>query len=168
MFDGNLPGPGLTGGFNIDAGFVKQGSEIRHFAVFSDQSAALQDVANMVPPWINGVCFSSADPQCPSLPTGSVTVLEGDGSDEICRFSVANTELFSPIHINGLIFARGAQNGMLHVVDIDDCSSVEAFAVPTGPSGGALLSIADGLIFTGGGAFGAPGFIAIGVAKGDE
>lgn len=168
MFDGELPGPGLTGGFNIDAGFVKHGNDVRHFAVFSDQSAALQDVVNMVPPWTNGVCFSQAVPLCPALPTGNVTVIAADGSAEICRFSVPGTELFSPFHIDGMILARGAQNGMLHVVDIDDCSSIDTFAVPTGPSGGASLSIADGLIFTGGGAFGAPGLVAIGVAKGDK
>ena len=36
VFDGVLPGPGLTGGFNLDAGFVKQGPDVRHFAVFAD------------------------------------------------------------------------------------------------------------------------------------
>ena len=165
MFDGNLPGPGLTGGFNNDAGFVKTGDDIRHFAAFSDQSAALQDVVNMVPPWTNGTCFSSSEPFCPTIPTGNLVVLKGDGSEEICRYSVPGTEMFSPFHVNGMILVRGAQDGILHILDFDDCSSIDQFPLPTGPSVGASLSIADGLIFTGGGFFGATGLVALGVAK---
>ena len=166
MFGGVLPGPGLTGGFNLDAGFVKQGNDVKHFAVFADQSAALQDVADMVPPWINGICFiGPPGPVCPVLPTGSVTVIEGDGSAEHCRFSVPGTELFSPFHIDGMILVRGAQIGNLYVVDFDDCSLIDMIAVPTGGSGGAAISISDGLVFTGGGFFGAPGLTAIGIAN---
>ena len=165
MFGGVLPGPGLTGGFNLDAGFVKQGNDVKHFAVFADHRAALQDVVNMVPPWINGVCFISSAPLCPALPTGSVTVIEGDGCVEFCRYSVPGTELFSPFHVDGMIFVRGAQDGLLHVVDFDDCSPIDTLAVPTGPSGGAAISISDGVIFTGGGFFGAPGLTAIGVGN---
>lgn len=160
-----LPGPGLTGGFNVDAGFVKKGNDIKHFAVFADQSAALQDVVDMVDPWVDGTCFNGAFPACPVAPTGSVTVLEGDGSAEVCRFSVEETELFSPFHVDGMIFVRGAQDGKLYSVDFDSCEQIDAFAVPTGPSAGAALSIADGLIYTGGGFFGASGLTAIGVAK---
>ena len=54
---------------------------------------------------------------------------------------------------------------MLHVVDFDDCSPIDTLAVPTGPSGGAAISISDGVIFTGGGFFGAPGLTAIGVGN---
>ena len=165
MFDGVLPGPGLTGGFNVDAGFVKNGSTVRHFASFADQSAALQNVANMVPPWTNGVCFSSSEPACPSSATGNIVVLTGDGNDELCRFSVVGSELFSPFHANGMVFARGAQNATLHVFDLDDCSEIESLSVPTGPSVGASLSIANGRIYTGGGFFGVPALIAIGIAE---
>ena len=165
MFDGILPGPGLTGGFNLDAGFVKKGNDIKHFAVFADQSAALQAVVNMDDPWVDGVCFNTKAPFCPVAPTGSVTVLEGDGSAEVCRFSVEDTELFSPFHVDGMIIVRGAQDGKLYSVDFDTCEQIDAFAVPTGPSAGAALSIADGVIYTGGGFFGLPGLVAIDVAK---
>ena len=67
-----------------------------------------------------------------------------------------------------MIVVRGAQDGMLYVVDFDDCSLIESIAVPTGPSGGASLAISDGLIITGGGFFGAPGVTAIGVANDDD
>lgn len=164
MFGGMLPGPGLTGGFNLDAGFVKQGANVKHFAVFADQTAALQDVVNMVPPYIDGFCFAAAPPFCPTLPTGSVTIIEGDASAEVCRFSVPGTEVFSPFHVNGMIFVRGAQDGNLYVVDFDDCTLIDTLAVPTGPSGGAALSISNGTIYTGGGFFALPGFTAIGVA----
>jgi hypothetical protein len=166
MFGGVLPGPGLTGGFNVDAGFVRHGNDVKHFAVFADQSAALQVVVDSFP---GGICYLAGGggpgPFCPAAPTGSVTVIKGDGSAEVCRFSVADTELFSPFHVDGMIFVRGAQDGKLHVVDFDDCSQIDTIAVPTGPSGGASLSISNGLIFTGGGFFGAPGLTAIGVAN---
>ena len=166
LFGGVLPGPGLTGGFNLDAGFVQRGKNVKHFAVFADQSAALQDVVDMVPPWTSGVCFiGPPGPVCPTLPTGSVVILEGDGSAEVCRFSVPGTEMFSPFHMDGMILVRGAQIGKLYVIDFDDCGLIDMIAVPTGPSGGAAISISDGLVFTGGGFFGAPGLTAIGIAK---
>jgi outer membrane protein assembly factor BamB len=165
MFAGKLPGPGLTGGFNLDAGFVKQGNDVKHFAVFADQSAALQDVVDRVEPWVGGVCFSTMAPLCPTLPTGSITVITGDGSAEVCRFSVPETEIFSPFHVDGMIIARGAQDGNLYTIDFDDCTLINTLAVPTGPSGGAALSISDGVIYTGGGFFSAPGLTAIGVAN---
>jgi hypothetical protein len=164
MFSGVLPGPGLTGGFNLDAGFVKHGDDVKHFAVFADQSEALQPVADMDDPWVDGVCFNTQEPFCPALPTGSLVILEGDGSAEVCRFSVENTEIFSPFHTDGMILVRGAQDGILYAVDFDDCSLIASIAVPNGQSGGAAISISDGLVFTGGGFFGAPGLHAIGIA----
>jgi len=172
MFEGmGLPGPGLTGGFNLDAGFVKQGNDVKHFAVFADQSAALQDVVDEVTPWDGsqgleaGLCFNGTNPACPVAPTGAVTLIEGDGSAEVRRFSVEGTELFSPFHVGGMIFVRGAQDGNLYVIDFDTFDLIEAFPVPTGGSGGATLSISNGLVFTGGGFFGSPGLTAIGLAN---
>ena len=98
-------------------------------------------------------------------PTGTVTLIEGDGSAEVRRFSVEGTELFSPFHIGGMILVRGAQDGNLYVVDFETFDLIEAFPVPTGPSGGAAISISNGLVFTGGGFFGALGLTAIGIAN---
>lgn len=163
LFNGVLPGPGLTGGFNLDAGFVRYGSGVRHFAAFSDQSEALQDVVNLVPPYVDGVCFIAAPPLCPALPTGNLVVLEGDGSGEVCRFSVEGTELHSPFHTDGMVLVRGAQIARLYAVDLDTCEAIDAIDVPTGPSSGATISVSRGLVYTGGGFLGAPGLTAIGV-----
>jgi outer membrane protein assembly factor BamB len=157
LFSGVLPGPGLTGGFNLDAGYVKQGADVKHFAAFADQTTSLQFIVDNFP---GGVCtFQST---CPIFPdTGNLVVIEGDGSAEVCRFAAPDTEIFSPIHLGGMVFVRGAQDGTLYVVDFDDCSLISSLVLPSGPSGGANLSISKGVIYTGGGFFGAPGLTAI-------
>jgi outer membrane protein assembly factor BamB len=161
LFGGVLPGPGLTGGFNLDAGYIKNGDDIRHFAVFADQTTSLQHIVDTFP---DGVCTFQTT--CPIFPdTGNLVILKGDGSEEVCRFSAPDTEIFSPIHIGGMIFVRGAQDGTLYVVDSDSCNLITSMSLPTGGSGGANLSVSNGVIYTGGGFFGAPGLAAIGVAQ---
>jgi hypothetical protein len=160
LFGGDLPGPGLTGGFNLDAGYIKEGNNVKHFAVFADQTTSLQFIVDNFP---NGTCiaFDPDNPAgCPIFPdTGNLVILEGDGSDEICRFIAPDTEIFSPIHIGGMVFVRGAQDGMLYVVDAANCTLISSLALT--PSGGANLSIGNGEIYTGGGYFGPPGLTAI-------
>lgn len=157
LFDGILPGPGLTGGFNADSGFVQNGPETRHFAVFADQTTSLQFIVDTFP---GGVCSYSGS--CPIAPdTGNLVVLSGDGNSEICRFAAADTQVFSPIHIDGMVLVRGAEDGVLYVVDIGDCSLVTSLALSSGPSGGASLSVANGIVYTGGGIFSANRVTAI-------
>ncbi len=157
LFGGNLPGPGLTGGFNLDAGYVKNGNDVKHFAVFADQTTSLQVIVDTFP---GGVCTFQTT--CPISPdTGNLVILEGDGSAEICRFSAPDTEIFSPIHIGGMVVVGGAQSGTLYVVDFDDCGLITSLPLPTGPSGGANLSISKGVIYIGGGFFGPSGLTAI-------
>ncbi len=159
LFEGVLPGPGLTGGFNLDAGVVQDGNRTRHFSVFSDQTTALQNIVDTYP---GGVC--SYD-ECQIAPdTGNLVVLEGDGSAEVCRFAAPETQLFSPLHVGGVVLVRGAEDGTLYVVGIDDCSLIVSLELPSGPSGGASLSFANGTIYTGGGVFGPTGIAAIRVA----
>jgi len=157
LFDGILPGPGLTGGFNADSGFVQNGSEIRHFAVFADQTTSLQHIVETFP---GGVCTYSGS--CPIEPdTGNLVVFSADGEEEICRFAAYDTQVFSPIHVGGMVLVRGAEDGVLYVVDIEDCGLVTSLPLSSGPSGGASLSVANGLVYTGGGIFGATGVTAI-------
>lgn len=163
LFDGALPGPGLTGGFNLDAGYVKNGNDVRHFAAFADQTTSLQNIVDTFP---GGVCTISGPFGCPIFPdTGNLVILEGDGSAEVCRFAAPDTEIFSPISIGGMVFVRGAQDGTLYVVDFDTCDLITSLALPSGPSGGANLSISNGVIYTGGGFGGGPGLTAIEVAN---
>lgn len=156
MFEGVLPGPGLTGGFNLDSGFVKSGNNVKHFAVFSDQTTALQGVVDY---FEDGVCggFSSGGipyAPCPLSPdTGNLLILDANGEVEVCRFSAPNTQIFSPLYIGGMVAVRGADDGILYVVNFSDCSLVTALTLPTGWSFGANLSFADGVLFTGSGAF---------------
>lgn len=160
LFGGVLPGPGLTGGFNLDAGYVKDGDNVRHFTAFADQTTSLQNIVDNFP---DGVCTFQTT--CPIFPdTGNLVILEGDGSAEICRFIAPDTEIFSPIHIGGMVFVRGAQDGTLYVVDFEDCGLITSLLLPSGFSLGANLSIANGEIYTGGGFFGANGLTAIEVA----
>jgi hypothetical protein len=162
LFDGNLPGPGLTGGFNLDAGFVKNGNDVKHFAAFADQTTSLQFIVDNFP---GGVCSFSGPGGCPIFPdTGNLVILEGDGSEEVCRFAAPDTEVFSPIHVGGMIFLRGAQDSTLYAVDFETCNLITSLVLPSGPSGGANLSISNGTIYTGGGFNGAPGLTAIEVA----
>jgi polyvinyl alcohol dehydrogenase (cytochrome) len=162
LFGGELPGPGLTGGFNLDAGYVKEGGNVKHFAIFADQTTSLQYIVDTFP---GGVCTFSGPGSCPIFPdTGNLVILEGDGSAEICRFAAPDTEIFSPIHIAGMVVVRGAQDGVLYVVDSEDCALIDSLLLPTGVSGGANLSISKGVIYTGGGFFGPPGLTAIEVA----
>jgi outer membrane protein assembly factor BamB len=165
LFGGVLPGPGLTGGFNLDAGYVKEGDDVKHFAAFADQTTSLQAILDDDVNFPDGTCiaFDPNNPAgCPIFPdTGNLVILEGDGSDEICRFIAPDTEIFSPIHIGGMVFVRGAQDGTLYVVDFETCLPITSLLLA--PSSGAHISIADGAIYTGGGYFGPPGLTAIGV-----
>lgn len=160
LFYGVLPGPGLTGGFNLDSGYVQAGNQVRHFAVFSDQTTSLQNIVDTFP---GGVCY--ADVSCPISPdTGNLVILEGDGSGEVCRFSAPATQLFSPIHVGGMVVVRGADDATIYVVDFETCSLVTSLLLPSGWSYGASLSFADGIVYTGGGAFGPPVLFALEVA----
>jgi len=165
LFGGVLPGPGLTGGFNLDAGYVKQGGDVKHFAVFADQATSLQAILDDDVNFPDGTCiaFDPSNPAgCPIFPdTGNLVILEGDGSEEVCRFVAPDTEIFSPIHLGGMVFVRGAQDGNLYVVDVATCDLITSF--PLTPSSGAHISISDGAIYTGGGYFGPPGLTAVGV-----
>lgn len=159
LFGGNLPGPGLTGGFNLDAGYIKSGNTIRHFAVFADQTTSLQEIVDTT-----GTCIAFSPGGCPIEPdTGNLVILNGIGTEELCRFSAAETELFSPLHLGGMILVRGAQDATVYAVDSNNCDLIAGVPVPTGPSGGANLSVANGTIYTGGGYLGAPGLTAIGI-----
>ncbi|NIM95041.1 MAG: PQQ-binding-like beta-propeller repeat protein [Anaerolineales bacterium] len=163
LFGGVLPGPGLTGGFNLDAGYVKNGDDVKHFAVFADQTTSLQAILDDDVNFPDDVCTFQTT--CPIFPdTGNLVILEGDGSAEVCRFIAPDTELFSPIHVGGMVIVRGAQDGTLYAVDFDDCSLISSLPLPSGFSLGANLSISKGVIYTGGGFFGAPGLTAIEVA----
>jgi polyvinyl alcohol dehydrogenase (cytochrome) len=163
LFNGVLPGPGLTGGFNLDAGYVKNGDDVKHFAVFADQTSSLQAILDDDVNFPDDVCTFQTS--CPIFPdTGNLVILEGDGSAEVCRFVAPDTELFSPIHVGGMVFVRGAQDGTLYAVDFDTCDLIDSLALPSGFSLGANLSISKGVIYTGGGFFGAPGLTAIEVA----
>ncbi len=150
MFDGVLPGPGLTGGFNLDSGFVRNGNSVTHFGVLMDQSNALQTVVESE----DGVCGAPGDDPCPASPdSGNLVVLDGTGESELCRYPVPNSLIFSPLHIGGMVAVRGAESGTLYVVKLSDCGLVTALPLPTSFSGGASLSFADGVLYTGGGFF---------------
>jgi polyvinyl alcohol dehydrogenase (cytochrome) len=163
LFGGVLPGPGLTGGFNLDSGYVKNGNDVKHFAVFADQTTSLQAILDDDVNFPDDVCTFQTT--CPIFPdTGNLVILKGDGSGEVCRYVAPDTELFSPIHVGGMVFVRGAQDSTLYAIDFEDCSLIDSLAVPTGFSLGANLSISKGVIYTGGGFFGLPGLTAIEVA----
>lgn len=160
LFDGVLPGPGLTGGFNLDAGYLKTGNQLRHFTVFADQTTSLQNIVDTFP---GGVCYANIS--CPIAPdSGNLVVLSGDGTQELCRFSAPATQIFSPLQVAGMVVVRGAENPTIFVVDIDTCDLVASFGLDSGPSAGANLSFANGVIYTGGGLFGTPGLTAVEVA----
>ena len=167
IFAGVLPGPGLTGGFNLDSGYFKKGRNLTHFAVFADQTTSLQAILDDHINFPNGTCtgFDPSNPTGPGCPlypdTGNLVLIKGDGSSEICRFTAPDTQFFSPLEIGGMIVVRGAQDGTLYVVDTKDCSLITSLVLPSGASGGAQLSIANGEIYTGGGYFGPTGLTAI-------
>ena len=45
---------------------------MKHFSAFTDFSAALQPVADMVEPWVDGVCYVGQEPFCPADAIGSI------------------------------------------------------------------------------------------------
>ncbi len=77
----------------------------------------------------------------PAVGRGAVLA---EDSNVFCVFSAPDTELFSPIHIGGMVVVRGAQDGTLYVVDFQDCGLITSLSLPSGPSGGANLSISNG------------------------
>ena len=160
LFGGQLPGPGYRGGFSLDSGFMTTGGTVRHFGVFADFTASLQNVVDTFP---GGVC--SANGFCPFTPdSSSLEILKGDGSTVECSFKVQASQLFSPLNLGDLIFVAGAQNATLYAIDAQTCAVVSTFPLPSGPSQGAQLSISNGTIFAGGGYFGSTGLQALGVA----
>jgi len=91
-------------------------------------------------------------------------ILEGDGPGELCRFSAPATQLYSPIQVGGMVVVRGSDDATIYVIDFKDCSLVTSFVLPSGCSYGATLSFADGIFYTGGGAFAPPVLFALEVA----
>lgn len=189
LFGGSLPGPGIDGGFNLDSGFFETAGEVIHFGVVNDYSAGMQAVVNRVPPYNDGICFAAGfgpPPPCPPINFGHLVLISGDGSAELGRYSNVTASIYSPIHLDGMVFVRETadltafDNDKLQVIDVSNPASptlmetVELSHPDHGPSYslGAQVSVANGRIFTGNGAFGfsfgsTSGLYSIGLANGD-
>lgn len=187
LFGGVLPGPNTDGGFNLDSGYIEKAGEVIHFGILNDYSSSLQTVADRVPPFDDGVCFLAGFggfPECPGTSDGQLVLIKGDGAAELGRYSNENAAIFSPIHLDGMIFVHETadlttfDNDKLLVIDVSNpaspalMESVDLTSTGAGPSFslGAHVSIADGRIYTGNGFFGfvfgsASGLFSIGLVE---
>ena len=177
-------GPSVDGGYNLDSGYYKKGNRTIHFGILTDYTSGLIDVFNQVPPYdgrgaprpsagyVPGTCFIAGfgkSPECPGADSGNLILIAGDGSEELGRFTYAEANLFAPLYLDNMIFVHatptpsGTPNSLL-VLDVSDPTdptliesvplSIE-FPVPvTAFSGGANISIANGMIYSGNGFFG--------------
>jgi len=197
-FDGGDPsgviGPSVDGGYNLDSGYYKKGNRTIHFGILTDYTSGLIDVFNQVPPYdgrgaprpsagyIPGTCFIAGfgkSPECPGADSGNLILIEGDGSEELGRFTHEDGQIFAPLYLDDMIFVHAAPNfstsfgNSLLVLDVSDPTSPTLIqSVPlsigsaTAASLGANISIANGMIYSGNGFFGfgpQQGLFAIGL-----
>lgn len=179
LFGGTLPGPGLNGGFNLDSGYFQKKGSVVHFGILNDFSLGMQDVANRIAPYDNGVCYVNLvgpPPWCPEIDYGHLVLINGDGTAELGRYSNPNASVVSPVYLDDMIFVRetadliGFENDKLLVIDASDPTTPVLFGTVSLStfSFGAQVSIAGGRIYTGSGFYshflGSPsGLYAIGL-----
>jgi outer membrane protein assembly factor BamB len=155
----SLPGPGLDGGFNLDSGYFTQGPNVVHFGIANDYAGLFDPSEEFC---YGGSLGPSPEPPCPGhVAYGHLVLIDGEGSRELGRYSNPNAQIYSPVHVDGMVVVRETVDlttfdaDKLLVIDVSDPSNpqlMSTVALPT-RSIGAHLSIAGGLIFTGSGGF---------------
>ena len=178
-------GAGVDGGYNLDSGYYNKGNKIIHFGILNNYTTGMIDVHNQVHPWLAGTCFIAGftlNPECPGPDSGNLILIKGDGSEELGRFTYEDSPIFAPLYLNDMIFVHatptpsGTPNSLL-VVDVSDPTNptlIESVPLSIGSatafSGGANISIANGMIYSGNGFFGfgpQQGLFAIGLKDDD-
>ena len=114
---------------------------------------------------------------CPSLDSGDLILISGDGASELGRYRTGDGRpLASPVYLDDMIFVRDSTNfsspDRLLVIDVSDPTNptlMESVQLGSSFSLGAQVSVSDGQIYTGNGAlgfaFGSPsGLFALGLA----
>jgi outer membrane protein assembly factor BamB len=157
----SLPGPGLDGGFNLDSGYFRKGSGVVHFGIVSDYAGRFDTSA----PYCYAPGYGVGTPECPGhVAFGHLVLIDSEGTSELGRYSNPNAQIYSPLHLDGMVFVREAVDlttfdvDKLLVVDVSDPGSPALISnatvdLPGTRSIGAHVSIAGGLVFTGSGAF---------------
>lgn len=183
LFEGVLPGPSVDGGFNLDSGYIENGGAVIHFGILNDYSVGLTAVADGKAPFLDRVCFIAGFggfPECPSIDFGHLVLINGNGTEELGRYSNPNAPIFSPVHLDDMIFVHEAadatmfENNKLLVIDVSDPSHptlmeevglIDPASMIPAFSGGAHVSIGNNRIYTGNGFFGfsSPGLFSIGL-----
>jgi len=151
-----LPGPSTDGGYNLDGGYYKEKGEIVHFGIVNDYGGNFDGSQPFC--FIAGIGIGL--PECPIPAFGHLVLMNTKGSMELGRYSNPNALIFSPIHLDGMIFVRETvdftifDTDKLLVIDVTNTANpqlMETVDLPSSRSFGAHLSVSGGLIFSGNG-----------------
>ena len=94
----------MTEASTLDSGYFKVGHDrFVHFGVVNDYSGMFDPSSD--------VCFAAGygvgGPPCPShVGFGHLVLIEGDGTQELGRYSNPNASLYTPLHLDGMIVVR--------------------------------------------------------------
>lgn len=180
-------GNSVDGGYNLDSGFYQSSLDLKlyHFGVLWDYKASLQQVADKVYPFEEGTCYIAGfrlSPECPPISNGNLVILNTKATKEVGRYTKPDAKLASPLYMNDIVFVYST-NLEASSNPYDTPESLVALDVsnPASPKliqdlpltwqgqqargGGAMVSVSNGMIYTGSGFFGFSqmGLFAIGL-----